>query len=111
MAKTVNEQTNTAEETEQRKITEADVQLPDYFDKGKAASIVGMKDAISFRDEVLMITSGDLSQHGDNPGVNLKGMIDDAADETISSRTAIQDALKRVRQTFAERINNSQKTS
>jgi len=111
MAKTATEETKTTETSTTPQVTASSVELPDYFDLAKAASIVGMKDAASFRDEVLMVTSGDLSGHGTNPGVSIKAMIESADDESNSSRALAQDALKRVRQIFAERTNSSTKNS
>jgi serine phosphatase RsbU (regulator of sigma subunit) len=113
MAKTATEDTKAAaaETSAAPQVTANDVTLPDYFDLGKAGSIAGMKDATSFRDEVLMITSGDLSGHGANPGVSFKALIESADDEQNSSRALAQDTLKRVRQIFAERINSSTKNS
>ncbi len=110
MAKTTTEETKQQTEATDapKTITAQDVTLPAYFDLAKAASLVGMKDAASFRDEVLMITSGNLSEHGPNPGVSFKAMQDAADDESNSSRSLAQDALKRVKQIFAERANLNQ---
>ncbi len=111
MAKTTTEetkQTDAAAVDAPKTITAQDVTLPAYFDLAKAASVVGMKDAASFRDEVLMITSGDLSGHGTNPGVSFKAMQEAADDEHNSSRALAEDALKRVKQIFAERMTLSQ---
>ena len=89
-----------AANTEAKKTEEA-IELPDYFDIGKAAAIAGKDKAESFYNEVMFTAVGNLNGH-DQSGVSFKGLIAAANDPKNSSRALAQETLEKVTRIFKE---------